>query len=136
MTQNEHPIHHLDDKMCWSMLQANSLGRLAVSADDDVDIFPINYFADGSTLLFRTAPGTKLASLSANSRVAVEIDGTTGVEAWSVVVKGTAHVLTDPADVSEADEAPLNPWAPTEKKHYVRIIPTAVTGRFFDRADV
>ena len=135
MTQNEHPIHHLDEKMCWSMLTANSLGRLAVSTADDVDIFPINYFADGSTLLFRSAPGTKLASLSANSRVAFEIDGTTGVEAWSVVVKGTARVLSEADEIREADVAPLNPWAPTEKKYYVRVTPTAVTGRFFDRAD-
>jgi len=134
MPDTEGIIHRLDAKMCWAFLTRNTFGRLAVSADDDVDIFPVNYFADGETLLFRTAPGSKLRSLGINSRVAFEIDGYTGLDAWSIVVKGAAAELTTPEQLEQAAQAPLNPWIPTVKDHYIRITPATVSGRYFDRA--
>ena len=115
-------------------MRQDSLARLALSAAGDVDIFPNNYFADGETLLMRTAPGTKLLELTVNSRVAVEIDGYTDDEAWSVVVKGTAHRLERQAKIDEADDAPLAPWVPTLKYVYVRIIPATISGRRFECA--
>ena len=47
------------------------MGRLAVAAAGEVDIFPINYAdVDRDTILFRTAEGTKLLELTINGRVA------------------------------------------------------------------
>ncbi|MGH8824932.1 MAG: pyridoxamine 5'-phosphate oxidase family protein, partial [Jiangellaceae bacterium] len=51
-----------------------------------------------------TAEGTKLASVTVSRRVAFEIDGFdagTG-QAWSVVVRGVAHVLERLNDVYAA----------------------------------
>lgn len=135
MPYGDEPIKQLSAEECWALLTANALGRLALSAGGQIDIFPINYHADGTSLLFRTAPGTKLAELTANNEVAVEIDHYTPVDAWSVVVKGTARELQTQTEIAEADKAPLEPWAPTLKYRFVRITPREVTGRYFERAE-
>jgi nitroimidazol reductase NimA-like FMN-containing flavoprotein (pyridoxamine 5'-phosphate oxidase superfamily) len=134
MWEGEGLVVVLSEDENWRLLRRTSLARLALSAAGEVDIFPVNYYADGETLLMRTAPGTKLLELTVNSRVAVEIDGFTDDEAWSVVVKGTARRLERQAEIDEADEAPLVPWIPTLKYIYVRITPATLSGRRFEHA--
>lgn len=133
MWQGEGPVLQLSEEECWALLEQNSLARLALTAGGEIDIFPVNYYADGETLLLRTAPGTKLVELTVNSRVAVEVDGYTDEEAWSVVLKGTARRLELQSEIDYADEQPLVPWIPTLKYVYVRITPTLITGRRFER---
>ena len=116
---------------CWSLLRDHSLGRIAASAAGTVDIFPINYAVDGETIVFRTAPGTKLLELAINDRVAFEIDGHTATEAFSIVVKGVAERLERQTEIDEAETLGLTPWIPTLKYRWVRIHPTEVTGRRF-----
>ncbi|GAB3142884.1 pyridoxamine 5'-phosphate oxidase family protein [Marisediminicola antarctica] len=134
MWEGEGSVVELGEEERWQLLRHNSLARLALSAAGEIDIFPVNYYADGETLLLRTAPGTKLLELTVNSHVAVEIDGFTDEDAWSVVVKGTARRLERQAEIDEADQTPLVPWIPTLKYIYVRITPAAITGRRFERA--
>ena len=102
-------------------------------AGGEIDIFPINYVVDGQSLVFRTAPGTKLVEAVISSEVALEIDGFTDDDAWSVVAKGPAQRIELQAEIAAADALPLRPWAPTLKYTYVRITPTKVTGRGFVR---
>lgn len=130
---NDSPITELDPTESWALLASTSMGRLAASAAGEIDIFPINYVVDGESLVFRTAPGTKLVELTVHSIVALEIDGYTESEAWSVVVKGTAARLDSQAEIDAADALPLTPWIPTLKYTYVRIRPTSVSGRRFVR---
>lgn len=110
------------------------MGRIALRAADEVDIFPINYHADGETILFRTAPGTKLLELTVHDKVAFEIDGHTETAAWSVVVKGIPRQLESGDEIEAAESAPLHPWIPTLKYRFVRITPTDITGRPFQPA--
>jgi nitroimidazol reductase NimA-like FMN-containing flavoprotein (pyridoxamine 5'-phosphate oxidase superfamily) len=133
MVHNEGPVEELSEAKSWQLLRDNSLGRLAVSAAGELDIFPINYYADGSTILLRTAPGTKLVEMTIHGYVAFEIDGYSDTEAWSVVVKGSARWLDSRAEIDEADAQPLTSWIPTLKYVYVRITPTHVSGRRFVR---
>jgi nitroimidazol reductase NimA-like FMN-containing flavoprotein (pyridoxamine 5'-phosphate oxidase superfamily) len=133
MVHNEGPVEELSESECRQLLCESSLGRLAVSAADEIDIFPINYYSDGSTILLRTAPGTKLVELTINGSVAFEIDGFTDTEAWSVVAKGTARRLDTRAEIDEADAKPLTSWIPTLKYVYVLVTPTHVSGRRFQR---
>ena len=102
-------------------------------AGGEIDVFPVNYIVDERTLLFRTAPGTKLAELTAHDAVAFEVDGYGEHDAWSVVVKGTAARLDHQAEIDRADSLPLVPWIPTLKYTYVRITPTSLSGRRFRR---
>lgn len=131
--ETDEPVRELDEQECWDLVAAAPFGRLALSVFDDVDIVPINAVLSRGELYFRTAPGSKLAELAANPRVAFEIDGYDDDTAFSVVVKGTAERLERQADIDAADELPLAPWVPTLKYRWVRIHPDSVTGRVFRR---
>ncbi|HAM27074.1 MAG TPA: pyridoxamine 5'-phosphate oxidase [Microbacteriaceae bacterium] len=128
------PVRLLTEAESWELLDGSTFGRLAVSVANQPEIFPINYYADGDTILFRTSEGTKLLELTINSSVALETDAYTDEWAWSVIVKGHAKAIENQEDIFEADQLPLTPWIPTLKYIYVRITPTEITGRRFLRA--
>ncbi|MWB99132.1 pyridoxamine 5'-phosphate oxidase family protein [Agromyces seonyuensis] len=132
MTDPRPLMETLDEQACWTRLQNSEFGRLATAAGGQPDIFPINYAASGRSLLFRTAQGTKLAELADNTAVAFEIDHYDSEGGWSVVVRGDAQVLRTPAEIADAEGAvSLRPWIPSVKPFFVRITPTAVSGRRF-----
>jgi nitroimidazol reductase NimA-like FMN-containing flavoprotein (pyridoxamine 5'-phosphate oxidase superfamily) len=131
--ETDEPVRELDEQECWDRVAAAPFGRLAMSVFDDIDIVPVNAVLSRGDLYFRTAPGTKLAELTANPRVAFEVDGYDDETAFSVVVKGSAERLERQADIDAADQLPLTPWVPTLKYRWVRIHPTSVTGRLFRR---
>lgn len=131
MFTDENPITVLGRSESWELLRRRTVGRIAASVAGQPDIFPINYYADDSSILFRTAPGTKLLEVTINGFLAFETDLYDPYEAWSVVVKGVATVLEKQADVYAAEALPLRSWLPTLKPVFVRILPTEVTGRRF-----
>lgn len=131
--KTDEPVRELDEQECWDRVAAAPYGRLALSVFDDIDIVPVNAVLSRGDLYFRTAPGSKLLELTANPRVAFEVDGYDDDTAFSVVVKGTAEQLERQADIDAADQLPLTPWVPTLKYRWVRIRPTSVTGRLFRR---
>jgi nitroimidazol reductase NimA-like FMN-containing flavoprotein (pyridoxamine 5'-phosphate oxidase superfamily) len=119
---------------CWHLLEHAEVGRLALSVRDEVDIYPLNFVVSEGALHFRTSPGSKLAELTANPRVALEADRYDDIAAASVIVKGLAERLELQSEIDAADELPLHPWIPTLKYRWVRIVPTRITGRRFTRA--
>lgn len=123
----------LESHQCWDLLRRVSVGHLAVWMGDHPDIFPINYKVDHGTLVFRTGVGTKLQAALGETPVALEADGVdaeSGV-AWSVVVKGQATAISLVEDVLDTVGLVLFPWEAGRKDHFVRIVPTSVTGRRF-----
>ena len=131
MTETVAPVSILSDTQCWDRLRSNAFARLALSVSNRPEIFPINYVVQGGTLLFRTSQGTKLAALTINESVAMEIDGYDSVGGWSVVVKGQAHPAEWGTDYDDAAESGLRPWVATRKRVFVRIRPQHLTGRSF-----
>jgi nitroimidazol reductase NimA-like FMN-containing flavoprotein (pyridoxamine 5'-phosphate oxidase superfamily) len=129
----EGPVRELSQQECWDRVATAPYGRLAMSVFDDVDIVPVNAVLSRGDLYFRTAPGSKLAEIAANPRVAFEVDGYDDDTAFSVVVKGTAERLEHHAEIDAAEDLPLTPWIPTLKYRWVRIHPESVTGRTFRR---
>jgi nitroimidazol reductase NimA-like FMN-containing flavoprotein (pyridoxamine 5'-phosphate oxidase superfamily) len=83
-------------------------------------------------VVLRTDEGTKLDAAIKGSRVAFKVDGTDHAThtGWSVVVRGEAVEVTDPAGLARLRKLPLHPWAPGAKAHYVRILPAVLTGRW------
>ncbi|GAA1974055.1 pyridoxamine 5'-phosphate oxidase family protein [Microbacterium pumilum] len=126
-------VSMLGEEECWNLLARHELGRLALSPDGTPDIFPVNYVVDGPRVLFRTAPGSKLAELTVNPQVAFEVDEYDDSFAASVVLKGIAKRLELQRDIDAADTLPLVPWIPTLKYRWVQITPTAITGVRFER---
>lgn len=127
-TDSEQSGIRMSSEEAWRFLEHSSFGRLALSVANEPDIFPINFLAHNGKLLMRTNPGTKLAELTVNSRVAFEIDGIAENEAWSVVLKGTARILESQTEIDAAELLPLSPWIPTLKYTFVEIVPSSVQG--------
>jgi len=125
------PVRVLGDSEAWNLLSDVALGRLVTMVNDQVEIFPVNFVTHNDAVLFRTAEGTKLFGTVMNERVLFEVDDHTGAEGWSVVIRGTARVLSTAAEIHDADRAQLIPWVQTEKLRYVQITPNEVTGRHF-----
>jgi hypothetical protein len=127
------PSTVLEEDECWRLLGSQQVGRLAVTAAGEQEIFPVNHVVQGRSLMFRTAEGTKLAAVVVSPMVAFEVDGydPEANEAWSVVVKGQAERLERFGDIYTAEELPLFPWHTAPKPFFVRISPQSVTGRRF-----
>ena len=116
---------------CFELLSREHLGRVAVVDDLGPVVFPVNFVLDRHMVAFRTGDGTKLDAAVRGSRVAFEIDGADAAAhtGWSVVVRGEAVEVTDPAELARLRKLPLHPWAPGAKAHYARILPATLTGR-------
>lgn len=114
---------------CWRYLSRTDIGRLAVAVEDGIDIYPVNYVVHDQAVFFRSAPGSKLMDVAANPQVAFEVDGTRRGRHWSVVVRGAARRLDRDDEIEASGVLVLRTATPTDKWNYVRIDPTAVTGR-------
>ncbi len=125
------PVTELDDNESWDLLSSMSLGRLVTTVDGWTEIFPVNFVVQDKTLLFRTAEGTKLLTSVLNEHVVFEVDDHNVAGAWSVVVRGDAHMLTTSEEIGKAERAGLYPWVATQKLRFVRIIPESLSGRRF-----
>lgn len=131
--QTNSEVAVLNEHECWTLLRSSTTGRLAVISGEGPDIFPLNYVVDHGTLVFRTNAGAKISALEQTPQVAFEVDGyraDTG-QVWSVVIKGGAELITSLYEGLDALVLPLAPWQAGAKPHFVRIVPTTVTGRRF-----
>jgi nitroimidazol reductase NimA-like FMN-containing flavoprotein (pyridoxamine 5'-phosphate oxidase superfamily) len=127
----DQPVIELTEDESWKLLSSSALGRLVTTLNGRAEIFPVNFVTRHRTLLFRTAEGTKLLSAIMNNQVLFEADDHNVAEAWSVVVRGTARVLTTAAEIDDAERAGLYPWIATETLRFVRVTPTDISGRRF-----
>lgn len=118
---------------CYRLLGTQEIGRLGLNAEHYPLIFPVNYAVDGTTLVIRTHAGTILgAAQHANVTFEVdEIDRLTH-SGWSVLVRGQAEEVGKghrPEIVARTHAAGVEPWAPGEKGHWLRIITHDISGR-------
>ena len=125
MSADNAPVTVLSEDESWSLLSSMSLGRLVTILGGKPEIFPVNFATQRRTVLFRTAHGSKLYSAVMSDWVAFEADyhDPPLTYGWSVIIKGTAHLLSANADILDAQEAPLRPWIATMKPLYVRVLP-------------
>ncbi len=125
------PITELTEKDSWELLSSVSLDRLVTTVAGWTEIFPVNFVVQDRTLLFRTAEGTKLLTSVLNEHVVFEADDHNVAEGWSVVLRGTAHLLSTSEEIEKAERAGLYPWVATQKLRFVRVTPETLTGRRF-----
>lgn len=131
MSGTDGPVSVLGDDEAWKLLSGISLGRLVTSFGGILEIFPVNFATQNRSVLFRTAEGTKLFTTVMNDQVLFEADDHVADEGWSVIIRGTAKMLSTAEEIQQADRAQLMPWLPTEKLRYVRITPSQVSARRF-----
>ncbi len=128
------PMTEIPEDDCWRLLRMHDLGRVAVVIDGRPDIFPVNYVAGEGAVVFRTAPGAKLAH-APMTQACFEIDGwdsRTG-SGWSVMVHGVISEVTDAVDerAERLRSLPVQPFAPGERRYWLALYADQVTGRRF-----
>ena len=120
---------------CLELLESRRFGRVGVVVDGKPVVFPVNYLLDGETVVFRTAPGSKLSG-AALGHVCFEIDGIDEAAraGWSVIVQGVGNEITEAIDQRSARlrQLELEPWVPGEHAHWVAVNPESITGRRLD----
>ncbi|QIM16011.1 pyridoxamine 5'-phosphate oxidase family protein [Leucobacter insecticola] len=121
----------LSEQESWELVRTQRVGRLVTRVGEVVDIAPINFVVDGSSLVFRTAAGSKLSELTINDAVVFQVDSYGGADGWSVVLRGTARVLEGGDEVLAAAALPLRPFVSTVKPTFVRIEIASLSGRSF-----
>lgn len=131
MTEYNDVMLQLDEDEATKLLATQTLGRLVERIGQHIEVFPVNFVSDGKRIIFRTAPGTKLAGLVAADEIVLETDHVGEKSAWSVVVRGTARILEGEADIAEAEKLDLRPLVPTVKRVFVEIAVDSITGRRF-----
>jgi len=125
----------LTERECWARLRAEAYGRLAVIGVDGPMVYPINAIVDHGSIVFRTTEGKKLDAMRADPRVAFEVDGWDPADdlAWSVIVAGQAREVVRMHEGLDVTELGVTPWQAGSKPTFIRITPTAITGRVFQR---
>jgi hypothetical protein len=132
------PLEELSESECWMLLRTVHVGRLATpTSHGGVDVFPVNHVVDQGSIVFRTALGTKLTNALSAPEVAFEADNAARTaddqndDPWSVVVHGSATLITIETDLFDSFDLAVRPWHVSNKPHFVRLRPTAVSGRRF-----
>jgi hypothetical protein len=134
---NDEPrIAQLGSQECWDLLHRSGVGVLGTSAGGKPDLFPVNYLVDGHTLLFRTAPGGKVAALEASPNAAFCVLGQDRDSHWSVVMRGSIEMMTDQVEIIGSGALELVSWAAGSKRIFMRLTPRGVEGRRISRADL
>jgi len=122
----------LSQEECLRRVRTARVGRVAFVENGEPVILPVNHGLDGNSVIFRTAPGSKLAAAENEVPIAFEVDAFDADRwtGWSVVIRGAASVIDDPAEVARLTTLGVTPWANlVERANWVRIRAYSLTGR-------
>jgi nitroimidazol reductase NimA-like FMN-containing flavoprotein (pyridoxamine 5'-phosphate oxidase superfamily) len=115
----------------WRLLAAASLGRIVFTQHAMPAIRPVNHLVDHERVVIRSHLGAAIVGRAAGDGAVVcyeadEIDPVrhTG---WSVIVTGTARLVSDPAAV-ERYQRMLQPWADGQMDYVIAVTPHLITG--------
>jgi uncharacterized protein len=136
---DEVPDARLTAQQCQALLATQQIGRLGVNAEHYPLIVVVNYGLDGDIVVIRTHPGTTLSNAN-HANVTFEVDDIDQrtQSGWSVLIRGLAE------EVSETEGAELfartvssavQPWAPGDYGHWLRLIPHHISGRRITRGE-
>ncbi len=121
----------LSEEQARSLLAAGEVGRVGITLGAMPAIFPVNYRLIDGSIVFRTAPGSKMSAAAEGAVVAFEVDDYQLADrcGWSVLAVGRAEVVHDPALTAKVRDARLEPLAGGSRTTIVRIEPTFLSGR-------
>lgn len=124
-------LERLAEDECWAFLAARRLGRVALVQLGRPIIFPVNYAVDGRSIVFRTAPGTKLIAAGNGCVAAFEVDEASEdfEHATSVIVHGSLREITSRSERERLRQLGIRAWAPGTRDHFVAVEPRWVSGR-------
>ncbi|MFF9815273.1 pyridoxamine 5'-phosphate oxidase family protein [Streptomyces sp. NPDC014006] len=125
-------FRELDRQECMRLLAKVPVGRIVYTRQALPAVLPVNFRLDrDGAVLLRTSALSPLVSAVDGAVVAFEADAVDAAahSGWSVVVTGSATVITDPAEHARLLRSGPRSWAPARQEVFVRIDPELVTGR-------
>ncbi|KQW10719.1 pyridoxamine 5'-phosphate oxidase family protein [Streptomyces sp. Root369] len=117
---------------CLRLMAKAPIGRIVYTRRALPAVLPVNFTLDGDgAILLRTSAASELVRAIDGAVVAFEADDVDAARhsGWSVVVTGTATVVTDPDEGGRLARTGPVSWVPAPQEVYVRIDPELVTGR-------
>lgn len=125
-------VEELPREECLQLLQRESyVGRVGFIVEGRPMVLPVNYLAEKDSVVFCTAPGTKLSHLASGAPVAFEIDASRSLyeSGWSVLIQGVAHEVVDEHELELLRRGPLKSWATPSSEHWIRVSIDEISGR-------
>jgi transcriptional regulator with XRE-family HTH domain len=117
---------------CRRLIAPGGVGRvLFVEPGRGPVAIPVNYRMDEDDVVFRTGGGAGIADGLRQASVSFDVDHLDEDlgEGWSVLLTGTASVITGAAELERAGSLGIDPWAGGDRPIYVRLHARQVTGR-------
>lgn len=117
---------------CLERLAEATVGRFAFPLDGEISVLPVAHTLDGVDVCFRTRGDSKIEAAVDKERVAYEVDDwdvetRTG---WSVLVQGTAVLVTEASDLKRLEGNAARSWVDLKGSYtWVRVRTQSITGR-------
>jgi nitroimidazol reductase NimA-like FMN-containing flavoprotein (pyridoxamine 5'-phosphate oxidase superfamily) len=124
-------LEHLSRGECMRLIASVPVGRIVYTRQALPAVEVVNFTVDRGDIVFRTSAGGKLTAAISDAVVAFEADimDFTRHAGWSVTVVGQCRTVTDSDEIRRLERSGLRPWAPGERKHFIKITPVIVNGR-------
>jgi nitroimidazol reductase NimA-like FMN-containing flavoprotein (pyridoxamine 5'-phosphate oxidase superfamily) len=131
MDFNGTALEHLSRDQCLRLVGQVPLGRIVYTRQALPAVELVNFTLDDGDIVIRTDSSGKLAAATRGAVVAFEVDSvdTAAHTGWSVTIVGYSRAVTDAQEIRRLEQTGLNPWAPGERDHFIRISPEIVNGR-------
>jgi hypothetical protein len=128
-------LEPLTEPQCMALLSTESVGRIGVHIDALPTVLPVKFAVFDHSVVFRAARNSKLHRAVCDAVVAFQADRygeTRNPIGWSVLIRGIAQRIIDPAVLAAAQLLPLGAWSlDGTPDDFVRVEPAIVTGRRF-----
>ncbi|MGC0400482.1 nitroimidazol reductase NimA-like FMN-containing flavoprotein (pyridoxamine 5'-phosphate oxidase superfamily) [Streptomyces sp. SAI-126] len=125
-------FRELGRQECLRLMAEAPVGRIVFTRRALPAVLPVNFTLDSDgAVLLRTSAASDLVRAVDGAVVAFETDDVDAARhsGWSVVVTGSATVVTDPAEHERLARTGPVSWVPAPQEVFVRIEPELVTGR-------
>ncbi|WP_327318763.1 pyridoxamine 5'-phosphate oxidase family protein [Streptomyces sp. NBC_01235] len=125
-------FRELERQECLRLMAKVPVGRIVYTRQALPAVLPVNFSLDrDGAVLLRTSATSELVRAIDGAVVAFETDDVDAARhsGWSVVVTGTATVVTDPAEHERLARTGPVSWVPAPQEIFVRVESELVTGR-------
>jgi uncharacterized protein len=121
----------LDKPQCLRLLAGAPIGRVVFTDQALPAVQPVVFAVHDDTIVFRACDGKRVAEATDGAVVAFEADEFDPVRStgWSVTVVGRARTVTDPDEIAELAQVPMDLWHADDMGVFVRIELELVSGR-------
>ena len=98
---------------CQDRIAPGGVGRFLFDESGRGPVaIPVNYRMDGDDVIFRTGSQTRAGGAVDEAAVSFDVDHLDDAlgEGWSVLLTGTARLITDPAELARVSSLGVDPW--------------------------